>query len=165
MVNLPKDVLKVRFNNIDQYRKKLIKLVKDKRKKIIGNYKDNKIDKEKKDTQLDDDLEKDFLEMADKEKTTIEKLKQRQKNQIEAEIEVKIKTELLKYKSDMKESLIKEMNDKIQRERKQKSIIEDKKIKEKELMREQTLKKRLEEQEIKNKKNHDAEEKRLKYIQ
>ena len=29
----------------------------------------------------------------------------------------------------MKESLIKEMNDKIQRERKQKSIIEDKKIK------------------------------------
>ena len=141
MVNLPKDVLKVRFNNIDQYRKKLIKLVKDKRKKIIGNYKDSKIDKEKKDTQLDDDLEKDFLEMADKEKTTIEKLKQRQKNQIEAEIEVKIKTELLKYKSDMKESLIKEMNDKIQRERKQKSIIEDKKIKEKELMREQTLKK------------------------
>ena len=98
MVNLPKDVLKVRFNNIDQYRKKLIKLVKDKRKKIIGNYKDNKIDKEKKDTQLDDDLEKDFLEMADKEKTTIEKLKQRQKNQIEAENEVKIKTELLKYK-------------------------------------------------------------------
>jgi hypothetical protein len=165
MVNLPKDVLKVRFNNIDQYRKKLIKLVKDKRKKIIGNYKDNKIDKEKKDTQLDDDLEKDFLEMADKEKTTIEKLKQRQKNQIEAEIEVKIKTELLKYKSDMKESLIKEMNDKIQRERKQKSIIEDKKIKEKELMREQTLKKRLEEQEIKNKKKHDAEEKRLKDIQ
>ena len=160
MVNLPKDVLKVRFNNIDQYRKKLIKLVKDKRKKIIGNYKDSKIDKEKKDTQLDDDLEKDFLEMADKEKTTIEKLKQRQKNQIEAEIEVKIKTELLKYKSDMKESLIKEMNDKIQRERKQKSIIEDKKIKEKELMREQTLKKRLEEQEIKNKKKQDAEEKR-----
>ena len=138
MVNLPKDVLKVRFNNIDQYRKKLIKLVKDKRKKIIGNYKDSKIDKEKKDTQLVDDLEKDFLEMADKEKTTIEKLKQRQKNQIEAEIEVKIKTELLKYKSDMKESLIKEMNDKIQRERKQKSIIEDKKIKEKELMREKT---------------------------
>ena len=135
MINLPKDVLKVRFNNIDQYRKKLIKLVKDKRKKIIGNYKDNKIDKEKKDNQLDDDLEKDFLEMADREKTTIEKLKQRQKNQIEAEIEVKIKTELLKYKSDMKESLIKEMNDKIQRERKQKSIIEDKKIKEKELMR------------------------------
>ena len=116
MVNLPKDVLKVRFNNIDQYRKKLIKYVKDKRKKIIGNNKGNKIEKEKKDSQLDDDLEKDFLEMADKEKTTIEKLKQRQKNQIEAEIEVKIKTELLKYKSDMKDSLIKEMNDKIQRE-------------------------------------------------
>ena len=146
MVNLPKDVLKVRFNNIDQYRKKLIKYVKDKRKKIIGNNKGNKIEKEKKDSQLDDDLEKDFLEMADKEKTTIEKLKQRQKNQIEAEIEVKIKTELLKYKSDMKDSLIKEMNDKIQRETNQKSIIEDKKIKEKELMREQTLKKRLQEQ-------------------
>ena len=123
MVNLPKDVLKVRFNNIDQYRKKLLKYVKDKRRKIISNYKGNKINGDKKDIQIDDDLEKDFLEMADKEKTLIEKLKQRQKNQIEAEIEVKIKTELLKYKSDMKESLIKEINDKIQRERKQKSII------------------------------------------
>ena len=54
MISLPKDVLKVRFNNINQYRKKLIKYVKDKRKKIIGNYKDSKIDKEKKDSQIDD---------------------------------------------------------------------------------------------------------------
>ena len=85
----------------------------------------------KREANINFDLERDFNEMADKEKNTIEKLKQRQKNQIEAEIEIKIKSELLKKKSDMKESLIKEMNDKIQRERKQKAMIEDKKIKEK----------------------------------
>ena len=118
MINLSKDVLKVRFNNIDKYRKKLIKTARDKRKKIIGNSKNIKNIKEKYDNQSNFDFEKDYMEMADKEKNTIEKLKQRQKNQIEAEIEVKIKTELLKIKSDMKESLIKEMNEKIQNERK-----------------------------------------------
>ena len=34
MINLPKDVLKVRYNNVDQYRKKLIEKVKKRRKKI-----------------------------------------------------------------------------------------------------------------------------------
>ena len=161
MINLSKEVLKVWFNNIDKNRKKLIKIAKDKRNKIIGDSKKIKNIKEKIDNQSNFGFEKDFTEMADKEKTTIEKLKQREKNQIEAGIELKIKTELLKIKSYMKESLIKEMNEKIQNERKQKAILEDKKIKEKEIMREITLKKRLEEQQKKTK----AEEKRLKDIQ
>ena len=139
----------------------MIKIAKDKRNKIIGDSKKIKNIKEKIDNQSNFGFEKDFTEMADKEKTTIEKLKQREKNQIEAGIELKIKTELLKIKSYMKESLIKEMNEKIQNERKQKAILEDKKIKEKEIMREITLKKRLEEQQKKTK----AEEKRLKDIQ
>ena len=130
----------------------MIKIAKDKRNKIIGDSKKIKNIKEKIHNQSNFGFEKDFTEMADKEKTTIEKLKQREKNQIEAGIELKIKTELLKIKSYMKESLIKEMNEKIQNERKQKAILEDKKIKEKEIMREITLKKRLEEQQKKKQK-------------
>ena len=107
MINLPKDVLKVRYNNVDQYRKKLIEKVKERRKKIIANNKNSKAESPKKETKFNFELEKDYLDMASKEKDTIDKLKQRQKNQIEAEIEVKIKTEMLKYKSDLKDSLIK----------------------------------------------------------
>ena len=161
MISLPKDIFKIRFMNINNYRQKLIKLVKEKRNKIISNPPEKKDTDRKKETSIGFDLEKDYIEMADKEKTTIEKLKQRQKNLIEAEIEIKIKSELLKIKSDMKDSLIKEINDKIQKERKQKAIIEDKKIKEKESMREKTLKQKLEEQEKKNKKKQEAEKKRL----
>ena len=165
MINLPKDILRTRLNNIDRYRQKLIKAAKDKRKQIIENNKRNKSDNRKIDSHFSFDLEKEYIEMADKEKKTIEKLKQRQKNQIEAEIEVKMKTELLKYKSDMKESIIKEINDKIKEERKLKAIMEDKKIKEKELIREKTFKKRLEEQEKKNIDKNNAEKKRLKDMQ
>jgi hypothetical protein len=39
MINLPKDVLKIRFNNVDQYRRKLIKEVIDQRSKIIEENK------------------------------------------------------------------------------------------------------------------------------
>ena len=131
MINLSKDILKTRFNNIDQYRKKLIKAVKDRRNNIIENNKKSITINPRIESQLTFDLEKEYNDMADKEKKTIEKLRQRQKNQIEAEIEVKIKTELLKYKSDMKDMIIKEMNDKIKEERKLKAIMEDKKIKEK----------------------------------
>ena len=164
MINLPKDILKTRFNNIDIYRKKLIKSVKEKRNQIIEGKDKNDNNIKNKD-KSDSEFEKDYIEMADKEKKSIEKLKQRQKNQIEAEIEVKIKTELLKYKSDMKESLINEMNNKIKEERRQKAILEDQKIKEKEIKREKILKQKLEEQEKKNKEKHDLEQKRLKDIQ
>ena len=111
MINLSKDILKTRFNNINQYRKKLIKAVKDRRNNIIENNKKSITINPRIESQLTFDLEKEYNDMADKEKKTIEKLRQRQKNQIEAEIEVKIKTELLKYKSDMKDMIIKEMND------------------------------------------------------
>ena len=92
MINLPKDVLKIRFNNINHYRQKLIRIVKEQRAKIIRNSKEKKSEDKKRETTLNFDLEKDYMEMADKEKNTIEKLKQRQKNQIEAEIEIKIKS-------------------------------------------------------------------------
>ena len=105
MINLSKDVLKVRFNNIDKYRKKLIKTARDKRKKIIGNSKNIKNIKEKYDNQSNFDFEKDYMEMADKEKNTIEKLKQRQKNQIEAEIEVKIKEKEIMREKTLKKRL------------------------------------------------------------
>ena len=39
MINLPKDVLKIRFNNVDQYRRKLIKEVIEQRNKIIEENK------------------------------------------------------------------------------------------------------------------------------
>ena len=167
MITLSKDILKKRFNNIDEFRRRSIKEARMKRRQIIieksmtvnhsiGNNLANNDNF---------DFEKDFHEMEIKERKEIEKIKQRQKNQLETEIEVKIKAELLKYKSDMKENLLKEKNDKIKEDRRIKSKMEDKKIKEKEIIRQMILRQKSEEQEKKNREKHEAEEKRLKDIQ
>ena len=37
MISLPKDIQKIRFENIDNYRKETIKMVIDQREKIINN--------------------------------------------------------------------------------------------------------------------------------
>ena len=146
---LPKNVLKLRFNNINNYRKKLIEEVKKKRKKIIENNNASNSNIPKIESKLVYELEKDYNETADKDKKDIAKFKQRQKNQIDAEIEVKIKIELLKYQNNIKDSLIKDMSDKIKEERRLKTLMDEKKEKEKELIREKVLKEKIKEQEKK----------------
>ena len=147
MVNLPKDILEVRYDNINTYRKKLISEVKEKRKEIIKSINKSK-EKSKSRTinEINDEediFDKEINEITDKGVKTLQKIRQKQKNIIEAQIETKIKNEILKIKSDNKEKKIKELNEKIRKERKIKAILEDQKIKEKEIIRQKTLEKNI----------------------
>ena len=169
MVNLPKDILEVRYDNINTYRKKLISEVKEKRKEIIKSINKSK-EKSKSRTinEINDEediFDKEINEITDKGVKTLQKIRQKQKNIIEAQIETKIKNEILKIKSDNKEKKIKELNEKIREERKIKAILEDQKIKEKEIIRQKTLEKNIKEREEKNKEKDKAQEKRLKFLQ
>ena len=58
-------------------------------------------------------LDEQLNNIMDKEKKNLEKLKRRQKNEIEAEIETKIKSEMIRQKAEEKEKRIQEMNEKI----------------------------------------------------
>ena len=121
VIGLPKDIQKIRFENIDKYRRETIRMVKEQRELIIK--KENDIKKEKKEEmnmninyESSDkmivnenniienktiyNLDEQLNNIIDKEKKNLEKLKRRQKNEIEAEIEAKIKSEMLRIKAD-----------------------------------------------------------------
>ena len=110
VIGLPKEIQRIRFENIDKYRKTTIQMIKEQRTRIIDSEKDKKnndtinannnfvsnnnneimnnntMDEERQIYNLDEQ----FDNMIDKERKNIEKLKRRQKNEIEAEIEAKI---------------------------------------------------------------------------
>ena len=130
VIGLPKDIQKIRFENIDKYRKESIKMVISQREIIIKNKKErnensnvnnniessnnmnineNNIIESKQIYNLDDQLNN----IITKEKKNLEKLKRRQKNEIEAEIETKIKSEMIRQKAEIKEKRIQEMNEKL----------------------------------------------------
>ena len=118
VIGLPKEIQKIRFENIDKYRKETIEMAKTQRERIIEEL-ENKNKNEKKDENNNSinkenennnenqeekqqilNLDEQLNTMKDKEKKNIEKLKRRQKNEIEAEIETKIKSEMIRYKSE-----------------------------------------------------------------
>ena len=165
---LSKQALKIRFNNINRYRKKLIEAAKIKRgqllesKSLSTNIKNiNSINNIK----LINDFEKDIHTIEDRDKREIEKYKQRQKNIIDVQIEDELKLELLKHQRDIKESLNKDMIDKIKEERRKKIVFDEIKEKEKELMREKLYQMRLKEQEKKKNIILKLEEQRTKNFQ
>ena len=94
VIGLPKDIQKIRFENIDKYRKETIRMVKEQRELIINkgknednyetsdkmNINENNIIENKTVYNLDEQLNN----IIDKEKKNLEKLKRRQKNEIEA---------------------------------------------------------------------------------
>ena len=167
MINLSREILSIRFNNIEKYRHRLISEVKEKRKSIIKKMNDiqrksktnNRIINE------DDIMENEINEIMKRGAKTLEKIRQQQKNIIEAQIESKIKKEMLKIKSDKKEIKIRELNEKIKETKKLKSMIEKQKLKEKEEIRQKTIEKNLREKEKKYEERNRAEEKRVKYYQ
>lgn len=102
MIGLPKEIQKIRFDNINKYRKETIEIVKEQRNKIIESEKEkdkNKINNNCNDNKNENGFEEKEIKnldeqldsIIDREKKDIEKLKRRQKNEIEAEIENKIR--------------------------------------------------------------------------
>jgi len=170
MINLSKDAMHLRYNNIEIYRNKLISEVKQKRKNIMKDM-EKKKEKSKSNSKCDeilnddDIMEREINDMINKGAKTLEKIRQKQKNIIEAQIESKIKKEILKLKNDKKEKLIKDLNDKIKEERRIKAMLEEHRWKEKEKLRQKTLEKSFREKKKKIEEKNKAEEKRIKAFQ
>ena len=170
MINLSKDAMHLRYNNIEIYRNKLISEVKQKRKNIMKDM-EKKKEKSKVNSKCDeilnddDIMEREINDMINKGAKTLEKIRQKQKNIIEAQIESKIKKEILKLKNDKKEKLIKDLNDKIKEERRIKAMLEEHRWKEKEKLRQKTLEKSFREKKKKIEEKNKAEEKRIKAFQ
>ena len=110
-------------------------------------------------------MKKEISEIQKKGEKNLEKIRQRQNNVIETKIEKELKTEMLRIKSDKRDMRIKELNDKIKEERKQKIIMEESRFKEKEKLRKQVLENKMKEREKRNEDKYKAEQKRLKGYQ
>ena len=167
MINLSREILSIRFNNIEKYRHRLISEVKEKRKSIIKKMNDIQRKSKTNNRMINEDdiMENEINEIMKRGAKTLEKIRQQQKNIIEAQIESKIKKEMLKIKSDKKEIKIRELNEKIKETKKLKSMIEKQKLKEKEEIRQKTIEKNLREKEKKYEEKNRAEEKKVKYYQ
>ena len=183
VIALPKEIQKIRFENIDNYRKETIQMVIDQREKIISlsqekifqtsiNLKKTQNNTPELTSENNNDekqmqiynLDEQLNSMIEKEKKNLEKLKRRQKNEIEAEIESKIKSEMIRQKSELKEKHIQLLNEKLHEKLNDQAKKEEQKRIEKEKRRENDLKKKLLKQEEENKKKHEIEEKHLKEI-
>ena len=84
MVNLSKDILNIRYNNMEKYRYKLISEVQQKRRNIIKEMEHNKKKSKTKHNSLREDKskEKEIKEKIDKDTRTQKKIKKIQKCKI-----------------------------------------------------------------------------------
>ena len=169
IINLSQEVLKIRYNNIEEYRNKVIDQVKKRRQDIINQKEEgsekNNTNQKNYIIEGNEAMKKEISEIQKKGEKNLEKIRQRQNNVIETKIEKELKTEMLRIKSDKRDMRIKELNDKIKEERKQKIIMEESRFKEKEKLRKQVLENKMKEREKRNEDKYKAEQKRLKGYQ
>ena len=187
--NLPDDIKRYRFNLLEQLRLKTIKMIKEKRKELIeSNKKDifNKIGDYR--TSRKKWTENFFISelgnprgnmtfydkmssLIKKEKANINKIKQKQKQNIEYMIESQMKSELINYKNIEKDRKVKENREKKKKEiidkgRYNRRIQEEKKIKRlnniEEMMKERIYKISIKHEKIDKKRNEMLEEKKKK---
>ena len=187
--NLPDDIKRYRFNLLEQLRLKTIKMIKEKRKELIeSNKKDifNKIGDYR--TSRKKWTENFFISelgnprgnmtfsdkmssLIKKEKANINKIKQKQKQNIEYMIESQMKSELINYKNIEKDRKVKENREKKKKEiidkgRYNRRIQEEKKIKRlnniEEMMKKRIYKISIKHEKIDKKRNEMLEEKKKK---
>ena len=187
--NLPDDIKRYRFNLLEQLRLKTIKMIKEKRKELIeSNKKDifNKIGDYR--TSRKKWTENFFISelgnprgnmtfsdkmssLIKKEKANINKIKQKQKQNIEYMIESQMRSELINYKNIEKDRKVKENREKKKKEiidkgRYNRRIQEEKKIKRlnniEEMMKERIYKISIKHEKIDKKRNEMLEEKKKK---
>ena len=187
--NLPDDIKRYRFNLLEQLRLKTIKMIKEKRKELIdSNKKDifNKIGDYR--TSRKKWTENFFISdlgnprgnmtfsdkmssLIKKEKANINKIKQKQKQNIEYMIESQMKSELINYKNIEKDRKVKENREKKKKEiidkgRYNRRIQEEKKIKRlnniEEMMKERVYKISIKHEKLDKKRNEMLEEKKKK---
>ena len=169
MLNLDKELQQYRYEHIEKYRLETINLVKERRNKIIeeigrcssGPNNNNSTQYRTSSSPSPFDMENRIDGIIENEKKAIEKIKQRQKNEIQTLIESEVRGELIRSKSELKEKKLKEKEEKIKEELQLRAMKEEEKRKEKEIKRQNELNKRIEENERRNKLKYEAEQKRL----
>ena len=161
---LKKDLQKRRFDNINSFREEQIEAVKKKREEIIKEQEkaltsqNNNTHTLKKKKKLDAlNLEKMLGDMKIREEKNIEKIKQKQKNEIFGEIERNIKNKIIINKSNLKEQKVERLHAQIKQKMQEKAEKEEQMQKLCEHNREILLKKKLERFEKDNAKKHEGE--------
>ena len=187
--NLPDDIKRYRFNLLEQLRLKTIKMIKEKRKELIESNKKDIINKigdyrasRKKWTENffiselgnprgNMTFSDKMSSLIKKEKANINKIKQKQKQNIEYMIESQMRSELINYKNIEKDRKVKENREKKKKEiidkgRYNRRIQEEKKIKRlnniEEMMKERIYKISIKHEKIDKKRNEMLEEKKKK---
>ena len=171
IIRLSKDIQKKRFENINKYREDTIELVKELREKIIE---DEEKEKEEKPPTSDEEkerkskkkqqilnLEKMLSSLREREEKDIEKIKQKQKNEIFHQIEKKIKNKIIINKSDMRDRKVKFLHNEIKKRMQQKAELEDQKQRQTEINRAKLFKEKIEKFESYNIKKHEGEQRQL----
>ena len=163
---LKKDLQKRRFDNINTFREEQIEAVKKKREEIIkeqekaltsetNNSNNLALKKKKKLDALN--LDKILGDMKIREEKNIEKIKQKQKNEIFCEIERNIKNKIIINKSNLKEQKVERLHAQIKQKMQEKAEKEDQMQKLCEQNRQILFKKKLARFEKDNKKKHEGE--------
>ena len=172
---LNKESQQKRFENINKYRNEMIEAVKQKREEIIkkqekgvtsetnNNNTSSSVKKKKKLDVLD--LDKMLGDIKEREEKNIEKIKQKQKNEIFGQIERNIKNKIIINKSNLKEQKVELMHQKKKQEMQEKAEREDKMQKLCEEKREKLYKAKLAKYEKDNAKKHEGELRQLEKIQ
>ena len=167
IIPLDEEKKKKRFENINAYREEMIEAVKQKREEIIKEQEkaetaltntenSNNNNSQKKNKKLDVlNLEKMLGDMKKREERNIEKIKQKQKNEIFSEIERNIKNKIIINKSNLKEQKVEIMH----------AIIKQKMQKKCEKKRERLFKEKLERFEKDNALKHEGEKRQLEKIE
>ena len=169
IIPLDEEKKKKRFENINAYREEMIEAVKQKREEIIKEQEkaetaltntenSNNNNSQKKNKKLDVlNLEKMLGDMKKREERNIEKIKQKQKNEIFGEIERNIKNKIIINKSNLKEQKVERLHAQIKQKMQEKAEKEEQMQKLCEHNREILLKKKLERFEKDNAKKHEGE--------
>ena len=170
IIRLNEELQKKRFNNINKYREEMIASVIQKREEIIKeqekeetaetNIDNSKSAKKKK--KLDVlNLEKMLVDMKRREERNIEKIKQKQKNEIFSEIERNIKNKIIINKSNLKEQKVEILHAYIKHKMMEKAQKEDEMQKKCEEKRDRLLKEKIERFEKDNNIKHEGELRQL----
>ena len=177
IIPLDEEKKKKRFENINAYREEMIEAVKKKREEIIkeqekaetaltNTYNNNSNMSQKKNKKLDVlNLEKMLGDMKKREERNIEKIKQKQKNEIFSEIERNIKNKIIINKSNLKEQKVEIMHAMIKQKMQEKAEKEDEMQKKCEKKRERLFKEKLERFEKDNALKHEGEKRQLEKIE
>ena len=153
--SLPDDIKRYRFNLLERLRLKTIKMIKEKRKELI-NIKDDKLREESEEYktsrkkwtdkfriklneseyhQGNKTFSEKMSSMIQKERANINKIKKKQKQNIEYMIESQMKAELINNKNIEKDKKVKENKEKKKKEFADKGLINKKILEEKKLRR------------------------------